>query len=727
MKKLTLLLALLPFFCFSQTKVSVETFRFVKEYQKAALISKNTSVQFEQLKGNFPVQKINNQLYVSFLAKVNNSFNSETVKSTGIIYGPIYHNITSLRVPVDKIGELETAPWLDYAKLAEKVSTQLAKAIKDTRVDSVQAGLGLPQPFTGKDVIIGITDWGFDYTNPMFMDTTFSHTRILKAWDMFRNNGPAPAGFSYGTEIDGETALMAAQCDTFNVYQWATHGSHVAGICGGNGAGTADKGVAFESEYLLATFLVEEAAVFDAFYWMKENAEAMGKRLVVNMSWGLYYMGNLDGTSLLSQIIDQMSSEGVVFVTSAGNNGSENFHLKFTPASIDDTLRTVVNFDNYAYYPTMWGQSMTLWGTPGHPFETGIKILSSSNIEVASSPRFSTSVGSAYIEDTLFVGTDTIWYNIAFENANAENGRPFMRIRVRNTKTSLYKVALSLTADSTVHMWNIIELSNDVGNWGLPFYAPIAGYTAGDRYYGIGEPACAHSAISIAAYTSEVVGTGGTTGGTIASFSSYGPAFGDYLKPDIAAPGVSVCSSISSFTNQSIAQTSICQTFDFNGRTYKFAKFSGTSMSSPMVCGIVALMLQANPLLTVPEIKDIIRYTAREDNRTGNIPDTGSTRWGWGKIHAWRAVYTTINGINPIEKEALAIIYPNPANEYFSVYLPENVTGKQIVLYNLLGKEVFTNNFDANNKFEIQNLPEGIYIIEVKSSAGVFTGKLIIQ
>ena len=68
--------------------------------------------------------------------------------------------------------------------------------------------------------------------------------------------------------------------------------------------------------------------MIDAFVWMKNIADQDQKRLVVNMSWGLYLMGTLDGTSLVSQAIDQLSDEGVVFVTSGGNNGNVNFHIR---------------------------------------------------------------------------------------------------------------------------------------------------------------------------------------------------------------------------------------------------------------------------------------------------------------------------------------------------------------------------------------------------------------
>ncbi|HOH83789.1 MAG TPA: S8/S53 family peptidase, partial [Bacteroidales bacterium] len=220
--------------------------------------------------------------------------------------------------------------------------------------------------------------------------------------------------------------------------------------------------------------------------------------------------------------------------------------------------------------------------------------------------------------------------------------------------------------------------------------------------------------------------TNGTiVGGTIANFSSYGPTYDGRLKPDISAPGVGVVSSVSSFTNQALSTPSA--SINFGGRTYDFVPFSGTSMSAPMVTGIVALMLQANPTLTPQQIKEIIIETAREDNRTGNIPDTGSYVWGWGKVHAWRAIKTAYAGISEPEGDTeQVLVWPNPAKEV--VYLMnETATGPMTVnIYNTFGRLVASQTI-TQNRLNVGHLSAGIYFLEIISKNNSSMVKLVKQ
>jgi subtilisin family serine protease len=90
----------------------------------------------------------------------------------------------------------------------------------------------------------------------------------------------------------------------------------------------------------------------------------------------------------------------------------------------------------------------------------------------------------------------------------------------------------------------------------------------------------------------------------MATFSSAGPALaggGDLLKPDISAPGVDVVAAVAPPGN--------------NGRNWD--AYSGTSMSSPHIAGLAALMVSENPDWSPMWIKSALMTTAGQTDNTG--------------------------------------------------------------------------------------------------------------
>lgn len=678
----------------------------------------------DKLQGQFPASLTRGKCTIGFLVRVNDAFLPDQLNPDIFTVGARRGNILSMRVDACQLQEIQSVQGLEYAELAGIIKPLLNKSIIATRADSVHAGINLPQAYRGKDVLIGITDWGFDYTHPMFYDTTLSFTRIRAAWDQYKQLGPAPDDYSYGTAYLDAPSLLAAESDTANIYSYHTHGTHVAGIAGGSGAGTGYRGFAHTSEFLFTTFLVDAAAVFDAFDWMQSIAIEDQKRLVISMSWGLYHFGTLDGESLLSQVINQMSDEGVVFVTSGGNNGGVGFHIK---KEFDtDTLRSKVQFYSYSANPNMWGQSLSMWGEPGKQFSAGFDITTPFHALLQESPWYHTANQPTYLDSMLVQGSDTVFFNLTAEAAHPLNGRPFFRLRIKNTNTQFNIVLKAAAEEGTVHFHNVTELTNDVGNWGQAFQAPIPAYTSGDSNYGVGEPACTESAIAVAAYNSETLNPAGTmwVNGEIASFSSKGPTIDERIKPDITAPGVSVTSSISAFTD---ANYTSVQNISFQGNTYPFAKFSGTSMSGPAVAGIVAMMLEADPALTPAEVREIILLTARTDNNTGVIPIGGSTQWGAGKVNAYAAVREVL-GINGISEQTTTgrWVYPNPTDGLLNLRF--NYSGKfDLRLTDLSGRTILeeTHMNTGTMVMDLRGIPSGIYFLQIRTKGLPETVKVI--
>lgn len=120
----------------------------------------------------------------------------------------------------------------------------------------------------------------------------------------------------------------------------------------------------------------------------------------------------------------------------------------------------------------------------------------------------------------------------------------------------------------------------------------------------LGSAADGDSVISVGAVTVD---------GQIASFTSNGPTSDGRTKPDVVAPGVSVY---------------VASMSDKRENGYRYS--DGTSFSTPITAGIVALILSAHPELTPMQVLEALKYTASNPNNPNNII-------GWGIVNAYDA------------------------------------------------------------------------------------------
>ena len=151
----------------------------------------------------------------------------------------------------------------------------------------------------------------------------------------------------------------------------------------------------------------------------------------------------------------------------------------------------------------------------------------------------------------------------------------------------------------------------------------------------------------------------------IAKFSLRGKSsYTNKIKPDIVAPGVNILSCIPG---------------------EKYTIYTGTSMAAPHVTGVIALMLQVNPNLTVDQIENILNETALplKDEYYTTTPNNG---YGYGKVNAVSAVQLAMGQEKgkDIKKDKIAIlsgrllahgqdtqapvISHNPINKIFTTY-----------------------------------------------------------
>ena len=133
-----------------------------------------------------------------------------------------------------------------------------------------------------------------------------------------------------------------------------------------------------------------------------------------------------------------------------------------------------------------------------------------------------------------------------------------------------------------------------------------------------------------------VIGVGGTDDqNRNYSYSSRGPGLGTGVfplqKPDVAAPGESVISSVPDDT---------------------YAIYSGTSMAAPHAAGLVALLRGIDPSLSFGEIYDLLTTTAFQElsikngdlDGCGLYPAYPNYVFGYGRIDAYQAARALLAG-----------------------------------------------------------------------------------
>jgi hypothetical protein len=134
---------------------------------------------------------------------------------------------------------------------------------------------------------------------------------------------------------------------------------------------------------------------------------------------------------------------------------------------------------------------------------------------------------------------------------------------------------------------------------------------------------------------------------------------------------------------------------------------AGTSFAAPCVAGAIALMLQADRMLTPSKALAMLKNSARVDAKTGVVP---TNNWGWGKINVYEAfklAYAT--SIKSIEKPHV-FVYPNPFTNQLNLEIAEEPLTLEIM--NMAGQLVYQliNNYKT---IELSQLPLGIYVLKI--------------
>lgn len=537
-----------------------------------------------------------------------------------------YGNVLSGHMDLRHISTLDAQKEITYISMKTPKRLYLDKSLPFIKGDLVHSAFRLPFAVTGKNVVLGITDTGLDYTHQDFIsDDGAMRTRYIWYQDINPDGKASPSEFGYGDECDPER-LESRSCPYKDIIG---HGTHCSGIMGSDSR--RYKGVAPDGLFVVAKSGNFENLV-DGIEYIFKRAEEMGLPAVINMSLGGHY-GPHDGRSpeelAIEDILQKGEARGKVIVVAAGNEGSSNIHLGY---QAENTFKkTLMNLKN-----SSGSAIINLWRPKEGFLEVAIGITRDGIDELAESDLFDGS--KEVVSAIIYEGRK--YAEVYFDSSYYPPSQKTMYLIGINRNcadciSSNFDFYIKTKGDVYFDAWFADE---DFFSGGSSFSdRSDNGLVPGDSKRTIGMPATSPYVITVAAAVSrkeytDIDGNVHTLKdniGDIAYFSSSGPTGDEKVtgpKPDVTAPGRVI---ISSFSSDAIQLQTGTQVDRFH------IVMQGTSMACPHTSGLVALLLSINPLFTSQEIKRIIKLTASKPYPDFNGFDY---RWGSGIINVYEAV-----------------------------------------------------------------------------------------
>ena len=582
-------------------------------------------------------------------------------------------------IPLDKISQLCSYPSIQRIEAGKSCSITNENSAAIVRAKDVWNSPA-PLSVTGKGVIIGVMDIGFDLTHPNWYSTDMQDYRIKQVWDMLdysgegepvigqttNDKGQKKDTIYVGRQYIGEDAILNKRHSADGLTQ--THGTHTMGTatgsgCEGDGTISPYIGMAPEAEMcVVANYttnnkdIVPEADLYKyttatdllGFKYIFDYAESVGKPCVINLSEGEYL--NLNDGILYHEVINKMVGAGRIICASAGNDGKCGTYIHKAKDESKKGAFLSSGEREAAYVmrskkPVKMQLSFYQDQTKVMTWEYDTKTLSA----------FPDSV----MQDTIHVGNkrfpislsvypdcyDKTLYATEFQITDINNDKYNFG---KNTAMSL--VVLDTNNDIEVFSAGGGFISDDIDNSLCDFESSHSVMFPGCAERVIGVGATAH-VTEVPLHYGGVFGDNLGTNGVRASFSSVGPTIDNHIKPDVMAPGVNIVSSTNSYkTDQHLQNTYGSRVFEYEGRKHYWALSKGTSMSCPIVTGVIALWLQVCPTLTPEQIKDVFAHTCTHYDEALSYPNN---YYGWGEIDALAGIEYINSVYTGIEEKSL--------------------------------------------------------------------------
>lgn len=638
-------------------------------------------------------------------------------------------------IPLDGVMVLAQNDTIERIE-AERMP-RLAMDVTPQQVNAtgIYTGDNLPQAYTGAGVVAGVFDSYYDFTHPAFQDAN-GDLRVQYYYDFHWENADGTLG--HALETAAEIAALQHSQNTRN----GIHGTHVMGIMAGSPVNGQLQGMAPEADLYAVDFNSDReefeseqgptsATAVLGFKHIFDKAEEANKPCVINFS-------SCETVTLTSQrvlegeALQALVGPGRIIVSACGNDGTRACYLEKGQSDfqagtgikngiaggglIDMDLVTpnnqLVRFDFLGIQLTGGGIEGTI-------------MFNTDSISQVGTATFTTTVSMGQVQLTAEVSP----YQDPRGTVYHIHGT-----LPHTTYLVLCGATVLLTGNGPAWLYS------DIGFNSLTNITSVPQYSFAQPGHSVSWPANLPNIIGVGAtgYKNTFTNIAGQTNtdmldfapdqpGYITKFSSCGPTFDERVKPDVVAPGLNINAAYNSFyADYDYIAKNLTSTVQYNGKTYHYLAESGTSMSSPVVAGIIALWLQAKPDLTPAEALEVIRESSTHPDNTLTYPNN---TYGHGQIDAYQGLLYVLD--LPSRIPGLSMEQPQGVKfrvEDHVLYVDfgdAHPKRKTINIYSLDGRLLLTRS--GRDHINLSTLKDGVYAVQVITDRRETTGSTLIR
>ncbi|MFP7297144.1 S8 family serine peptidase [Neobacillus niacini] len=523
------------------------------------------------------------------------AFNGVSMTLPGLAVEELLHSGAVKRIWSDIQVQLELP-----SEETLKVQPKMADSIPQIGVDKLHA-----ENITGKGIKVGVLDTGIDYSHPDLagaykgyraqtgVDPKNVDPSSVKGWD-FVNNDADPMETTYKEwKATNNPEFHPATGGAF----YTSHGTHVSGtIAAGknNPVDYAVKGVAPDVDLYAYRVLGPYGSGTTEGVLAGIDKAVQDGMDVINLSLGASINDPLYPTSVA---INNAMLSGVVSVVAAGNAGPNEKTLGAPGASAFGI--TVGASDSAISIPTFSASA-------GEKTIGSMKLLGKNFSDDLTSFK-----GQTYPLVDAGLGKPEELTNVSGKIALIERGELTFDVKIQNAKNA---GAVGVIIFNNVEGEIPVYLGESIK------FIPSFQLSNSDGEYLKGQTALTFNQLTSVK----------TEGDSLADFSSRGPVNSNYdIKPDLTAPGVSIFSTYPEFVNNPADDV------DYSAA---YARISGTSMATPHIAGVAALMLQKNPDMDPFAVKTALMNTSDDLKHDYSVFEVGA-----GRVDAYQAVHSKVS------------------------------------------------------------------------------------